>query len=125
MRTGYTEVRWIKRVGGSSYGTGLPPGVGTLSLIGLRMGKRPVDRRGVGELRAGLVAKDLTRGVLFAPQPLSAEARHELEREGRHLEVVCGEAFLDALIGANIGVTCTAAPLLYLDADLFEELATC
>lgn len=92
-------------------------------LVGVRAGDWPVDRRGVGELRAGLDAKDLPRGFLLAPQELSAEARAELDRRGRPVHALVGARMVRALASSGIGVVSTSVPVQYLDVELFDEVA--
>ncbi|MBE7454066.1 MAG: hypothetical protein HS111_36040 [Kofleriaceae bacterium] len=63
-------------------------------LISARSGDAPVDRRGVGELRVGVdVREQLLAGYLVrGPRELSADAERELERNGRSITVVAGDA---------------------------------
>ena len=65
----------------------------------------------------------LGAGVLLSARPLSTEALAELEKAGKPVIAVCGDALADALAGAGIGVQTAAVPVMYLDADYFEELA--
>ena len=43
-------------------------------------------------------------------------------RPGRSIMVLCGDAFIGALIGAGVGVVTAAAPLRYVDEALLDEL---
>ena len=119
---GYRDIDWVKRVAGISYATALPPDADRLVLISARSGGEPVDRRGIGELRVGVDAKDLLMGMLFAARELSEEAQRELERPGRSVTVVCGDSLVAALIGSGVGVISAAAPIRYLDDQLLDEL---
>jgi len=122
VAAGYRDIEWVKRVGGISYATALAPGLERTVLISARSGAEPIDRRGVGELRVGVEAKDLVAGILFAPSELSEDAERELERAGRSISVVCGDQLVATLISAGVGVVSSAAPMHYLDDQLLEEL---
>ncbi len=122
VAAGYRDIEWIKRVGGISYASALAPGLERTVLISARSGAEPIDRRGIGELRVGVEAKDLVSGILFAPSELSEEAERELERAGRSIAVVCGDQLVATLIASGVGVVSSAAPMHYLDDQLLEEL---
>ncbi|HSD90666.1 MAG TPA: restriction endonuclease, partial [Kofleriaceae bacterium] len=83
VAAGYRDIEWVKRVGGISYAAALAPGIERTVLISARSGAEPIDRRGVGELRVGVEAKDLVTGILMTPGELSEDAERELERAGR------------------------------------------
>ena len=100
----------------------MAPGSSGTILISARAGDAPVDRRGVGELRVGVEAKGLLAGHLFAARELSVEAERELERPGRSIAVYAGDAFVTALLSAGVGVVTAAAPVRYVDDQLFGEL---
>jgi hypothetical protein len=120
---GWRDVRWIKRVDKSSYAEATAPGEDDTWLIGVRAGPGPVDRRGVGELRAGVDAKQLEAGLLLAPTDLSGEARDELDKDGAVVQCACGGAFVNTLAALGVGVSAVAAPVLYLDPVFFSEIA--
>jgi hypothetical protein len=122
VAAGYREIEWIKRVGGISYATAQAPGLARTVLISARSGDQPIDRRGIGELRVGVEAKDLVAGILFAPRELSEGAEQELERAGRSISVMCGDLLVAALIATGVGVVSAAAPVHYLDDQLLDEL---
>jgi len=122
VSTGYQDIEWVKRVGGISYATALPPDGSSPILVSARSGEGPVDRRGVGELRVGVEAKQMLAGLLLAARELSEDAERELVRPGRSIMVLCGDAFVGALIGAGVGVVTSAAPLRYVDDQLLDEL---
>jgi hypothetical protein len=122
VSTGYQDIEWVKRVGGISYATALPPDGSSPILVSARSGDAPVDRRGVGELRVGVEAKQMLAGLLLATRELSEDAERELVRPGRSIMVLCGDAFIGALIGAGVGVVTSAAPLRYVDDQLLDEL---
>jgi restriction endonuclease Mrr len=122
VAAGFREIDWVKRVGGISYASATAPGISRTVLISARSGAEAIDRRGIGELRVGVEAKDLVAGILFAAGELSEDAETELERAGRSISVVCGDQLVAALISAGVGVVSSAAPLHYLDDQLLEEL---
>jgi DNA-directed RNA polymerase delta subunit len=122
VQAGWRDVEWIKRVDRSGYALAREPGDGQLVMIAARAGNQQVDRRGVGELRAGVAAKNLCRGLLLAPRELGSEARSELERPGKPVSAMCGLPWAAALVGAGIGVALRMMPVAYLDPDLFDRL---
>jgi Restriction endonuclease len=122
VAAGYRDISWIKRVGGISYAQAIAPGLDRLVLISARSGDQPIDRRGIGELRVGVEAKDLVAGILFSTRELSEDAERELERAGRSISVICGDQLVAALISAGVGVVSAAAPLHYVDDQLLDEL---
>ena len=122
IAVGYQEINWIKRTESISYATAIAPGASGTILVSARSGDEPVDRRGVGELRVGVEAKQLLAGHLFAARELSPEAERELERPGRSIAVYAGDSFVTALLSAGVGVVTSAAPVRYVDDQLFGEL---
>src|SRR6185503_12475657 len=122
VAAGYRDIEWVKRVGGISYATALAPGLGRTILISARSGDAPIDRRGIGELRVGVEAKNLVAGILFSARELSEDAEKELERPGRSIAVMCGDQLVGALIAGGVGVVSSAAPLHYVDDQLLDEL---
>lgn len=123
VATGYRDVEWIKRIDGISYAQAIAPGIDRPVLLSARSGSAPIDRRGVGELRVGVEAKGVPFGTLFAASGLSLEAERELERPGRSIYVVCGDALASALIGAGLGVHRTAVAVQLLDEQFLEDLS--
>jgi len=122
VAAGYRDIAWVKRVGGISYASVVAPGIDRTILISARSGDQPIDRRGIGELRVGVEAKNLVAGILFSAPELSEDAERELERAGRSIAVVCGDQLVAALIAAGVGVVSAAAPLHYVDDQLLDEL---
>ena len=122
-QVGWREIDWIKRVDRSGYATAREPGDGNQVLIGVRAGNQEIDRRGVGELRAGVAAKGLGRGLLLAARELGSEARSELEREGAPITVIAGLGWASALAQAGVGVAQRMVPVTYLDGELLDRLA--
>ena len=122
VAAGYRDIAWIKRVGGIAYALAIAPGIDRTVLISARSGDQPIDRRGIGELRVGVEAKDLVAGILFSARELSEDAERELERAGRSISVICGDQLVAALIAAGVGVVSSAAPIHYVDDQLLDEL---
>jgi Restriction endonuclease len=122
VAAGYHDVAWLKRVGGISYASATAPGIDLTVLISARSGDQPIDRRGIGELRVGVEAKNLVAGILFSARELSEDAERELERPGRSVSVMCGDHLVAALISTGVGVVSSAAPLHYVDDQLLDEL---
>ncbi len=122
VAAGYREIAWVKRVGGIAYASAIAPGIERTVLISARSGDQPIDRRGIGELRVGVEAKDLVAGILFSARELSDDAEKELERAGRSVAVMCGDQLVAALIATGVGVVSSAAPLHYVDDQLLDEL---
>lgn len=119
---GYRDVNWVKRVDGIAYAQATAPGIERSVLVSARSGSGAIDRRGIGELRVGVEAKNLPFGYLFAAGSLSPEAERELERAGRSIVVVCGDALVSALMSAGIGVASTAVSVRLLDEQFLDEL---
>jgi len=119
-QSGYSDLEWIKRAGKSGYATAEGPNGPVL--IGARVGTEVVDRRGVGELRVGVQAKDLPSGLLLCPAELSDEAREEWEKGGRPVSILCGSAFVEALTSSGVGVRWLSAPVPYLDDGLLTAI---
>jgi hypothetical protein len=122
VAAGYRDIAWVKRLGGISYASATAPGIDRTVLISARSGDSPIDRRGIGELRVGVEAKNLVAGILFSAPELSEDAERELERPGRSIAVMCGDQLVATLIAAGIGVVSAAAPLHYVDDQLLDEL---
>jgi hypothetical protein len=122
VAAGYREITWVKRIGGISYAQATAPGIERSVLISARSGHEAIDRRGIGELRVGVEAKNLVAGILFSVADLSEDAEKELERAGRSIAVICGDQLVATLISAGVGVVSAAAPLHYVDDQLLDEL---
>ncbi len=119
---GWRDLRWVKRVGKSAYAQATAAGTDEVSLVGVRCGPKPVDRRGIGELRAGVRAKSLGDGLLLSPVELSAEASDELDKDGSPLKLLVGAEFVANLAAVGVGVIAQAAPVLYLDPQFLAEM---
>jgi hypothetical protein len=124
LASGWKGLQWIKRVQRSSYAVGTAPGGLGAVLIGVRGGSDTVDRRGVGELRVGVLAKGLTCGFLLAPQDLSEAGRSELGNKGPSVSVLVGDAFVAELVRCGIGTLRKSVPAVYFDEGFFAEIET-
>ncbi|HEY0193268.1 MAG TPA: restriction endonuclease, partial [Kofleriaceae bacterium] len=122
VAAGFREIAWVKRVSNIAYAQAIAPGIDRPVLISARAGDQPIDRRGIGELRVGVEAKDLIAGILFSARELSEDAERELERAGRSVSVMCGDQLIAALIASGVGVVSAAAPVHYVDDQLLDEL---
>jgi len=123
LHEGWEEVAWIKRVDQyTSYALARPSGAAGKLLVGIRAGGDPVPRRGVGELRAGVEAKNVSGGMLIAPSKLSDDARAEVDKVGPQLATLCGRAMVDAFARTGIGVVASYVPIDYVDDEFFREL---
>ena len=123
VAVGYRDVNWVKRVDGIAYAQATAPGIERSVLVSARSGSVPIDRRGIGELRVGVEAKGLPFGYLFSAATLSSDAERELERPGRSISVVCGDALVAALMSAGIGVAATAVSVRFVDEHFLEDLS--
>ncbi|HEY4243561.1 MAG TPA: restriction endonuclease [Kofleriaceae bacterium] len=122
VAAGYREIQWVKRTGGIAYAQAVAPGIDRAVLVSARSGDTPIDRRGIGELRVGVEAKNLVAGILMSVGTLSEDAERELERAGRSIAVICGDQLVASFIAAGVGVVSAAAPVHYLDDQLLDEL---
>ncbi len=120
--TGWSDITWIKRVENSSYAMATEPGAIEQSMISVRCGPDKVDRRGVGEIRAGLHAKGIASGVLISPCELSSEAETELAKEGAPLRIICGRDFAAELLAREVGVTWRHIQLPAIDQRFYDAV---
>jgi hypothetical protein len=123
-RTGHTEVEIVKRVEQTTYlsARARRGAVTARVMVGVRAGSEEGGRRAVGELRAGVMAKQLDEGVLLLCTRLGQEGEKELRQPGPPILALDGDAFAEALVTAGVGVMRVAMPIAYLDADFFAEL---
>lgn len=124
-RTGVRELLRVKRVEQTSYLTGLMRhGVLPVRvLIAVRAGEEDASRRAVGELRAGVVAKQLDAGLLLCAGRMAHDAEREIRSPGALITALDGDGFAQELVRAGVGVMRVAMPIAYLDVDFFAELA--
>jgi hypothetical protein len=123
-RAGFADVERVKRSDETWYlsATTRRGAVTKRALIGVRAGGNEIGRKAVGELRAGVVAKQLDEGILYAPARLGHEGEREIASAGPTITVHDGEAFARELLQAGVGVQRTAVTIAYLDADFFADL---
>jgi hypothetical protein len=122
-KMGLRAVELVRRGEGVAYfGGQLLLGLGSAKvLLALRPGEVEINRRAVGELRAGLAARGFDLGWLFAAGRAAAEALTEL-RAGPGVTAYDGAALAQLSIEHGLGVRRALAPVDYLDLDFFSEL---
>jgi Restriction endonuclease len=121
-KLGVTGLELVRRGEGVTYWGGTrPSGVATVrTLVAFRPGEGEVNRRAIGELRAGLAAKGYDEGLLFAAGRPNGEALAELKNGG--VTLYDGAALAQLLIKHGLGVRRVVMPVDYLDLELFTEL---
>jgi len=122
-KLGITGLELLRRGEGVTYWGGTRPrGVATTRvLIALRPGEGEINRRAVGELRAGLAAKGYDEGLLLGAGRPNAEALAELKQGG--VTLFDGAALASLLVKHGLGVRRVSMPIDYLDLDFFFELS--
>jgi hypothetical protein len=125
QREGFGPATFVKRVEGAIYlealrGRGSRP---SRCLIGLRGGTNPAGRRGIGELRAGIRARNQDEGILLIAGRLTEDAVAEWRQAGPPVEVIDGAALADACARHGIGVINTMVSCDFVDADFFAEIS--
>ena len=120
---GISGLELIRRGEGVTYWGGTrQAGVATVrTLVALRPGEGEINRRAVGELRAGLAAKGYDEGLLFGAGRPNAEALTELKQGG--VTMYDGAALASLLVKHGLGVRRVSMPIDYLDLDFFYELS--
>jgi hypothetical protein len=124
QREGFGPATFVKRVEGTIYveslrGRGFRP---SRTLIALRPGMAAAGRRSIGELRAGIRARNQDEGVLLLAGRLADEAVTEWKQPGQPIEVVDGPAMAESCIRHGIGVLGAMVAVDLIDADFFAEL---
>jgi hypothetical protein len=124
QREGFGPATFVKRVEGTIYvealrGRGFRP---SRCLIALRPGITAAGRRALGELRAGIRARNQDEGVLFLAGRLGDDAISEWKQPGQPIEVVDGPAMAETCVRHGIGVISAAVAVDLIDADFFAEL---
>jgi hypothetical protein len=125
QREGFGPATFVKRVEGTIYvealrGRGFRP---SRTLIALRPGMTAAGRRAIGELRAGIRARNQDEGILLLAGRLSDEAVSEWKQAGQPIEVVDGPAMAETCVRHGIGVFSAAVSVDLIDADFFAELS--
>ena len=124
QREGFGPTTFVKRVEGTIYvealrGRGMRP---AKCLIALRPGATPAGRRAIGELRAGIRARNHDEGLLMLGGRLSDEAIAEWKQSGPPLEIADGPALAETCARHGVGVLTASVNVDFVDADFFSEL---
>jgi hypothetical protein len=124
QREGFGPATFVKRVEGTIYlealrGRGARP---SRCLIALRSGNGSAGRRAIGELRAGIRARNQDEGALLLAGRLAEDAIAEWKQPGPPLEVADGAALAETCIRHGVGVINAMVSVDFVDADFFAEL---
>jgi HB1, ASXL, restriction endonuclease HTH domain/Restriction endonuclease len=125
QREGFGPATFVKRVEGTIYvealrGRGFRP---SRCLIALRPGVTSAGRRALGELRAGIRARNQDEGLLLLAGRLADDGISEWKQPGQPIEVVDGPAMAETCVRHGIGVISAAVAVDLIDADFFAELS--
>jgi len=125
QREGFGPATFVKRVEGTIYvealrGRGFRP---SRTLVALRPGMTAAGRRAIGELRAGIRARNQDEGTLLLAGRLSDEAIAEWKQPGPPIEIVDGPAMAETCVRHGIGVINAMVAVDLIDADFFIELS--
>jgi restriction endonuclease Mrr len=125
QREGFGPATFVKRVDGTIYvealrGRGFRP---SKCLIALRPGAAAAGRRALGELRAGIRARNQDEGLLVLAGRLADDAIAEWKQSGQPVEVVDGPALAETCVRHGIGVMTANVAVDLVDADFFAELS--
>jgi hypothetical protein len=125
QREGFGPATFVKRVEGTIYlealrGRGSKP---SRCLIGLRPGNAAAGRRAIGELRAGIRARNQDEGVLMLAGRLGEDAISEWRQPGPPIEVVDGASIADTCVRHGVGVVNATVSVDFVDADFFAEIS--
>jgi hypothetical protein len=120
---GVESLELVRRGEGVAYfgGTRMIGAARQRTLVAFRPGEAEINRRAVGELRAGLTAKGFDQGILFSPARLAEDGATEL-KAGAHVFVYDGAALAAVCAEHGIGLRRLYLPVDYLDLDFFAEL---
>jgi hypothetical protein len=125
QREGFGPATFVKRVEGTIYvealrGRGSRP---SRCLVGLRPASSSAGRRAIGELRAGIRARNQDEGVLLLAGRLAEDAIAEWKQAGPPVEIADGQAMAETCIRHGVGVINTMVSVDFVDADFFAELS--
>jgi hypothetical protein len=125
QREGFGPATFVKRVEGTIYvealrGRGSRP---SRCLVGLRPGGGSAGRRAIGELRAGIRARNQDEGVLLLAARLADDAIAEWKQPGPPVEIADGQAIAETCIRHGVGVINAMVSVDFVDADFFAELS--
>jgi len=124
QREGFGPTTFVKRVEGTIYvealrGRGSRP---SKCLIALRAGGSVAGRRAIGELRAGIRARNHDEGLLMLAGRLGDDAIAEWKQPGPPLEIADGSALAETCVRHGVGVVSASVSVDFVDADFFAEL---
>jgi hypothetical protein len=124
-KLGISSVELVKRGDGVAYFGGLRARGNRKSkvLVAIRPGEGELSRRAVGELRAGLKARNFDEGLLIAVARAGAEAQAELAAGAGPVELFDGDALIAASAKLGLGVVRRSMPIESLDVELLTELS--
>jgi hypothetical protein len=125
QREGFGPATFVKRVEGTIYvealrGRGSRP---SKALIALRSGGGSAGRRAIGELRAGIKARNQDEGLLMLAGRLGDDAIAEWKQSGQPIEIADGQAMAETCVRHGLGVINASVSVDFIDADFFAELA--
>jgi hypothetical protein len=125
QREGFGPATFVKRVEGTIYvealrGRGSRP---SKALVALRAGGSTAGRRAIGELRAGIRARNQEEGLLMLAGRLDDEAILEWKQSGQPIEIADGQAMAETCVRHGLGVINANVSVDFVDADFFAELA--
>jgi hypothetical protein len=125
QREGFGPATFVKRVDGTIYlealrGRGSRP---SPCLLGLRPGGASAGRRAIGELRAGIRARNQDEGLLMLAGRLADDAIGEWRQPGPPVEIVDGTAMAESCLRHGVGVINATVSVDFVDADFFAELS--
>jgi len=125
QREGFGPATFVKRVEGTIYvealrGRGSRP---SRCLVALRPAVSSAGRRGIGELRAGIRARNQDEGLLMLAGRLADDAIAEWKQSGPPIEIADGQAMAETCLRHGVGVINATISVDFVDADFFAELA--
>jgi hypothetical protein len=125
QREGFGPATFVKRVEGTIYlealrGRGFRP---SRCLIALRPSAAAAGRRALGELRAGIRARNQDEGALVLAGRLADDAIAEWKQSGAPVEVVDGPALAETCVRHGVGVIGAVVNVDFVDADFFVEIS--
>jgi HB1/ASXL restriction endonuclease-like protein with HTH domain/restriction endonuclease len=98
-------------------------GRGSKCLIGLRFGGSTAGRRSIGELRAGIRARERDEGLLLLAGRLGDDGIAEWKQPGPPIEIADGAALAETCVRHGVGVMSAMVSVDLVDADFFADIA--
>ncbi len=123
-RMGLVRVELVKRGEGVAYhgGERLRGGHKLRVLIALRPGEGQIGRRAVGELRAGLKARQFDEGLLLSAGRGGSDVEAELAAGAGTIELYDGEGITQLASRLGVGIVKRAVVVDTIDMELLDEL---